>query len=488
MPVMNSSDMLASAPADLFAGIDSISPSGDTTVDDTPADDAPADDAPAEDIPADDAPADDEPTDAPVDDAPAPDDSAPAPDATATDEELPEGTIKTKDSKGKYQYRLDENRYKTVYGHHQLVQQITDVIGEPATVEALQLRHEGHLANERLYAALESGDPQAQGNAVKFMLDEMRSAYESGEVGVDPTVPFASSIYQNLKEHAPDAYANIRMTSARELIGEMFENAARSGNENLKLSARHIAATLAGVGPKPANVTSEQYMEHVRQQTAAMGIPFPTDEQMQGLTRGEDPMAAAQRRIQELESRVNGKADTSVAERFKGWQADHIKDVNSSVLNDAVMPSLAAIEAQWKKFPDDYKRLVVDPLNREVSAAVKADQGLNQQVQDLQARAKRATSEQVRDQLGAQIKQLFVNRAKLAAEKVKGPILKFAADSLKGRSIDAHARRSGSQDRTQPKGTSAPVRSSPLPPDLGMKNNVYDPKMAARQAQALMRG
>lgn len=475
--------MLASAPADLFAGIDSISASGDDTIDDSlPADE----DVPADEPVIDDAPADEDvPTDAP--DAPLADDiAAPPPDA-APDEELPEGTIKTKDNKGKYQYRLDENRYKTVYGNHQMVQQLAEVIGEAPTLEALQLRHDTYLANERLYTALESGDPSAQGNAVKFMLDEMRAAHEAGEVGVDPSIPFAQTVYSTLKDNAPDAYANLRFMAARDLVGEMFENAARANNPQLFSSAQHFAATIAGIGPKPANVTPEQYVAHIREVASRSGIPFHTPEEMQGLARGEDPMVQLQRENAQLKQQMNGKGDTSVAERHNAWHTAHIQDVNSSVLNDAVMPSLASVKEQWKDFPADYQRLVVDPLNREVTKAVKSDPGLTQQVNELSQQAKRATSEQVRNAIGERIKQLFVNRAKIAADKVKAPILKFAAEALAGRSSSTHQRRAGAQDRTQPKGPSAPVRTSALPPDLGMKNNVFDPKMAARQAMALLR-
>ena len=158
-------------------------------------------------------------------------------------------------------------------------------------------------------------------------------------------------------------------------------------------------------------------------------------------------------------------------------------------LDDAVKPALASVADGWKDFPDDYNRLVVDPLNREITRIVRADQVLDQQVRDLNARARRATSEQVRQQIGGQIKQLIVNRARIAADKVKAPILKFAAERLTGMSQQIHARKATAQTRTAPQGQATPVRQSALPPTtVSFKNGVYDSATAYKQAMALING
>ena len=483
--------MTAGVPADILSEF----AEAPTAIDVPSSDDTPTEDAPGPVIEAEPAPATEEPlsdgrsegaedTDAPPDAAP-PEGVNPPTDTPAA-EELPEGIIKTKDSKGKYKYQLDENRYKTVYGNHQLAQQVTELLGEPVTVEAIDLRNKAYMAQEKLFSDLTSGDPQSQGELLDFMLNEMKTAHETGETGVDPTVPFAETVYLTLRDKAPDAYAHLRFQAARDLIGEMYEAAARTGDTNLFSGAQHFAVQLAGIGPKPADMSAEDYAAHVREVSSRAGIPFYTIHEMQGMAKGEDPLVAAQRRIQELESKVNGPQANRVAEQFTDWNRQHVAAVNTAVLDEGVKPALASAESAWKNFPDDYKRLVFDPLNREVTQIVKNDQALNQQVSTLLSRAKRATSEGVRQQIGEQIQQLYVNRAKLAAEKVKGPILEFAAKALQGRSAQTHERKASAQNRTAPQGQGTPVKQSVLPDTIGFKNGIYDSATAMKQAAAIL--
>lgn len=479
--------MLATVGADFFAGASDIPV---PTQDDGPIDDAPVIDEPAQPDTIDDPAIGDGSSEGAEDTSQVLDAQPPEgvnPEPATTTEDLPDGVTKGKNSKGKEQYYLDPNRYKTVYGNHQLVQQATELLGEPLTTEALALRNEGYLANERLFNSLASGDPASQAEVLNFMVNEMKTAQADGETGVDPTIPFAETVYSTLRDQAPDAYAHLRLQAARDLIGEMYENASRSNNPSLFSAAQHFAATVAGVGPKPADMTADQYAAHVRDVAGRIGIPFYSLQEMQGLAQGEDPMAALTRENALLKSQVNGRQTNTAAERLQNWQTDHIKDVNSAVFNDAVQPALAPIADQWKDFPDDYRALVVDRLNSEVTKAVRDDQNLNAQVKDLNARAARATNPAVRQQLGDQIKQLFVNRAKLATEKAKGPILKFAAEALGRRSAQTNGRRTAAQTRTAPQGQGTPVTRSVLP-DMGFKNGMYDSGTAVKQAMAVLNG
>lgn len=484
--VSSTSDMMAAIPSDLFSG---ITDSPDTTVDEDLGQDTPVEAAPDDTI---DVPDADAAPDEPVEAAPAEgadEDAAakPVDDKAVPADDLPEGVRKGKDRKGKDGYFLEENRYQTFHGNHKIVQQGAELIGEPLTTDAIKLRNDAFLGQERLYNDLNSGDPAAQSNVLKYFIDEMKGAQANGEIGIDPSVPFAESIYTTLQKEAPAAYDRLRHVAARDLLTEMYEQGGTAGDLNLISSAQRFAVALSGVGPKPEGMTDEQYLGVVREATEAAGFPFHTVKEAQGLQpKGEDSTTRFTREIAELKAQLNGRTQTGTAEQYDTWSKESVKSVNTAIVDDAVKPALASVHENWKPFPDDYKRLVVDPLHREVMTIVKADPVLDRQVKDLQAQAKRAVSEQVRTQLAERIKQLFVHRANRAADASKAPILEFAAKWLKGQSDSTHERRTSAQARTTPKGPGAPVKASLTPPDLGFKDGIYDSATAQRQLRALL--
>lgn len=477
-PMTSVTSMLAAIPADIMSGAGDIStPEPEWT--------PPADDAPEP-----------EPADEPATDPDTPaEENTPAsePDGTGTSaapdgaEALDEGTIKTKDDKGKYKYQLEENRYKTVYGNHQLVRQATDAIGEPLTLDGIKLRNEAYQAQERLYDHLTSGEPARQTDVLKFIIDEMKTAQADGETGVDPTIPFAQSVYTTLRDEAPEAYGALRTQASNDLLSEMYAAAAADNDLGLMGSAQRFSAKLAGVGPKPADMPDAQYAQLIRDSAAKLSIPFHTTQEMATLSRGEDPGEAMRRENAQLRAQLEGRTHVGAAEQYTQWDRANTQQVNKAVEDDAVLPALASVADSWKAFPDDYKRLVVDPLTREVSKIVRSDQALLQQVTSLRDRAKRATSEAVRQRIGSEIQTLFVNRAQLAAESTRGPILKFAADTLKGRSVETNERHTAAQQRTAPNGTGTPVKQSVMPTEIAsFKGGVFDTGTAMKQALAAL--
>jgi hypothetical protein len=235
-------------------------------------------------------------------------------------------------------------------------------------------------------------------------------------------------------------------------------------------------------------MTEAQYLANVREVTGRSETPFFTTDELAGLVKGEDPNAAKDREIAELKAKLNGRTQTGTAEQYDTWNRAHVQSVNKSVFDEGVIPALQSVADAWKAFPDDYRRQVLEPLNREVTAAVKADPALNNRVTELNALARRATSEQVRQRYGDQIRALFVNRAKIAADKAKGPILKTAAEWLQWKSQQTHERRNGAQNRTAPKGPSAPVGHSLVPETIGFKNGTFDPNTAMKQTMQLLNG
>ncbi len=492
--------MMSAVPNDLFAGLSDAG--GDTPAADAGAGDNPEPPAPEPSTDAGDdqiefpeetagesepeeSPAEPEPEPEPEPVAAAPKGDEPKP----AEEELPEGVRKGKDRKGKEGYFLEENRYKTFHGNHQVVQQATELLGEPLTLEAIDLRNRALLGNERLWTNLTSGDPAAQSDVVTEMIREMRGAFETGETGVDPTVPFARTVYDALKKDNGEAYASVRMQAGKDLIGELYDHAARTGDQHLAAAVQHVGRVLNNIGPKPADWTDAQYLTHVREVLHRSETPFYTSDELAGLVQGEDPQTAKDREIADLKAQLNGRARTGTAEQFDTWSRNHVQSVNKSVFDDAVVPALASVADAWKAFPDDYKKHVLDPLNRDVVGAVKTDPVLSQRVAEKIAQARRATSEQVRQRIGEEIRQLFVSRARIAAEKYKTPILRTAADWLQWKSQQTHDRRNGAQTRTAPKGPSTPVPHSVVPDTVSFKGGNYDPATAARQMmQALGTG
>lgn len=480
-PVIESGrDLLASVPSDLFDGIeDTPDPSSDEddagpetfeTPDEIGTDDTPADDAPVDD----DVPADDEvpPVDAKKDAKPA-----------DTPEELPEGVKKGKDRNGKEGYFLEENRYKTFHGNHKLIQDLGGVLGEPATLEALSLRNDAFVGQERLFNDLNSGDAKSQAGVLNYFFDEMARAQKDGEVGVDPSVSFAKSFYDTAKTKAPDAYAGLRLNAARDLVEEMFHEAATSGDKALFVSAQHMARKLAGFGADVADMAA------VRAATDRMGIKVYTWDEAAGLKQGSksDPLAAARAEIELLKSKVNGGSTNDQAAQFGTWTAATNTAIQSGVRDEAIKPALESVAKSWEKFPNEYQELVVDRLHRKVDEVLNSDEKFKSQMKGLKDQAKRAVSAQVREQLASRIKSAYVNRAKLAVDGVKKPTLEFAATWLKDRSDQTHARRENAQTRTTPKGPGGAVPRSLIPNNVPQfKNGMFDRDTAIQQLAAFM--
>lgn len=492
-PIMSGAQLAASVPADIFDDLSAFSADGkaDDGGTDTYVPDEPALDPPIEEEPAPDAVVEEEPA---IEEPPALEGSEAKPAAEAKPdgaEDLPEGVIRGKDPK--YPYRLDENRYNTIYGDHKLVRQATEVLGEPISIEKLTAHRDSYLAQENLYSALESADPVSQGEAIGFMLTDMQEAFKNGEVGMDPTIPFAESVYNRMREDAPDAYAHLRLIQARDLMSEIFDMAGRTGNDALGFAAQHVVTALLGIGPKAEGVPVEQYIKSIATRAKAAGLPWYSTEEFKGLAPSTDPTATRDAELAAKDAeiaRLKGERASQggdPAAQYQAWNKTHVADVNTAIFSDAVAPALATAKSAWKNLPPEslkkFERLVEAPLKRDVNDAVRNDQALNNHLLMLQRRAQRATSEQVRQDLGQQIKTAVVNRAKLAVDSLKGPYLKDAADMLKTSSDSTHSRKAAAQDRTAPQGTSTPAKRSVLSPGtLEMKNNVFDTSIAVQQA------
>lgn len=487
--ITSGADLVAMAPPDLFSDIsDDSGASSDAGVDTAAADDTAIDtggdaaietetiEAPGSLESEDDADATGDDTGDQTELAAA---AAPAKEATPG-EELPEGVVRGKDGKGKPGLFVQEERWKSIYPNHQLVQQVSELMGEPATAESIGLRQEAFVAQERLYNDLTSGDPAAQGAVLDFFLDEMARSREEGEIGTDAAVTFATSVYQKLRDKAPDAYANLRLAGARDLLQEMFELAGQTQDESLGLSAQHVARALAGIGKDVSDLAQ------IRTITGRMQIPFLSKAEIASLGRGENQTSRLLAEVQNLRTQLDGRQVNSQAAQFDEWKQGMTKSVDTAVLDDAVKPALASVADAWKAFPDDFQRLVVDPLHREVAKSLKGNPALQETIRRLDQQARRAVSRQKRDEIGQQIKQTYTNRAKFAADAAKADVLKFAAKWLKEQSDTTHARRQGAQTRTATTGTASAVQRPILPSNLPKMGDTYDPRVAMEQMLAVL--
>lgn len=473
-PVMESSrDMMAMAPTDLFAEVSDTPPAEDGEESSEPETFETPEELP------------ETPTEPDTDEEPEPEEKPIVEDKgkkkdETTPEELPEGVKRGKDRNGKDGLFVEENRWNTIHGNHKLVQQASGIFGEPATIEALQLRNEALIQNDRLFNNLNSADPTAQASVVDYILSEMADAYKTGEVGTDPAVPFAKTLYDTFKTKSPDAYAQVRLSAARDLAEELFHEAAMTGDKALFTSAQHMVRKIAGFGPEASD------MNQVRAAAQKMGIPIHSWDEANTLKRGPDPVAALRAENEALKSKVNGGVPQNQAAQFGAWQNETNKAIHSSISEGAIKPALESVAKGWEKFPSDYQRLVVEPLHREVTKIMNSDEGFKGKIESLKAQAKRAVSAQVRASLTEQVKTAYTNRAKQAVDVAKKDILPFAATFLKERSDSTHARRSDAQTRTAPSGKGGTVPKSLIPNNLPKMGDSYSSRDALAQMAALV--
>jgi hypothetical protein len=443
----------------------------------TPAGDAPAPEPPVEEPPAEETPelnADGTPVETKPADTPAPTD-------------LPEGVIHGKDKNGKPGLFVTPERWKTIYdGAYKPLVDFAQVIGEPITAESIKeggnlwVRDQAYQAQERLYNDINSGDPGAQGAVVNYFLNQMTEAKANGEVSIDPTVPFAKTVYSALNARAengaalyPDAVANLQLMASRDTLSGLFEHAAKTNNSDLALSLQHVVKAMTG----GTDIASTRAIAE------RMGLPFYTKAELEGLAKGPDPVQALRQRNQELEAQLNGRSTQSQTAQYDAWKNETWTAMEKGIADEVVQPALTPIAEAWKAWPAEYKKNVVDELHSKLDSLLRADPVLKNTIARLQQQSKQAPSAQVRQRIAQQITAAWTNRARLATDlnmpgNILRPILNSANTVLTGLSNSNHARRQAAQGRTAPiRGANGSVNRSVTPP-AGMPGGVYDPGKA----------
>lgn len=447
----------AGGTADMIGAVDFSDINSDTGVDLTP--DAGAGDLGAPEGIED--PTVEEPIVEELPDEPTTEEPEPEPPA-ATD--LPEG-VREISANGKKEMRLTPARYETFHQAHRTLRDFEQVIGEPITPEILDVRNRAFNGQERLYGDLTSGDAKVQSQVLNHFIDEATRAYEEGEVGTDPVVTLGQAMYDTLQQRSPDAFAHVRMRAAGDLVNEMYAEAQRAGDKNLALGVSHMAR--------------------------ALGLPYKKDTEItQYLATppaNADPVANLRAENQRLQQQINERQSASAAEQWNKWKGDARKTVTSSVSSEAVMPSLSEAREAWKDFPNEFDTHVVAPLNKAVRDTLLADKNFTGRIAHLEKLAQRATSEQKRQEYAGQIRQAYVNRARLAVDAHKVDILREAATVLKKGNDTTHARRQNAQQQRGPRGLQSPAPRSLVPgADVVNPGGVFNAKTeAARLAQLL---
>jgi hypothetical protein len=358
----------------------------------------------------------------------------------AADPELPEGVRKGKDRNGKDGLWLTPQRYEQFHGAHKALREFEEIAGEPVTAKVFDTYNRAFLGQEKMYGDLLSGDPQAQAAVIQHFLSEGAQALENGDIGKDPIVSLAGTFYGTLKESHPSGYAALRMNAAKDLIEELYQEAASKGSKNLWDSTGHVALSL--------------------------GLPYQkSDEMATFVAQATDPIVSLQKRNQELEAQLTGKQTTNQAAQFDSWRVDQGKQLETAVLDEAIAPALSEIQAAWAKIPggkDAFQDLILNRLHSKVRETLRADTRFQERIKLLLGNARRATSAQRRSEIGAQIKQLHISRASSAVQTHRPEIEKFANRAFKEQNDATHQRRQVAAKRVAP-GSGTPVKRSLVP-------------------------
>jgi hypothetical protein len=270
-------------------------------------------------------------------------------------------------------------------------------------------------------------------------------------------VPFTEQLYGALQQSHPEAYAQLRQQASRDLVDEMYAEAASKGNRALWLSAQHFDKTL-GRKWKPETDMAN----------------FATD----------DPLAQLRLENEQLRKQIlTGTAENS-ATQFEQFRNAVNGTISKTVNDDAILPALDSVKEAYAKYPDTWKA-VQDRLHSKVLEGFKQDDRFAERVRLLLAQARRAPSVQRRQEIAEQIQSLHRNKAKLIVEANKAAILSEAGTRLKEQSDATHKRHQAAQKQQAPAG-GRPVQRSLVPANGDhMKFDVATPEALAASLRGL---
>ena len=465
----NADTMLSGFSSDIFSGV------ADTPVSE------PEVDAPA----VDEIETPDDITDVPADEPTEPEVTTPeAPPEATTEpvtEEPIEGVSAGKSRQGKDGFFVQAERWQTdILPAYRLGQEAAKVIGEPLTLEAIQVRDQALEQNMRMFTDL-NGDEASQGKLVNFLFQEMERAHSQGETGADPRVSFATTFFQQLESQPNSpARAALRHEASKALGKELYQHAAATGDKALFISVSHVIRALSGLKADASPLA-------IREAASRMGYDFHLSPEMENLGKS-DPIAEAQREIQQLREQLNGRQQSTAKEQV----ATFINETNGVIdkgIDGVVSASLATLKDAYKDLPEQFQRLIAGPTKTDVVAKINEDAAFRSRISVLKSQAQRATSASARTAIQTTIKNAYENKAKLVVDAIRQKHATDAARIVKSTSDSTHARRSAAQTKTAPKGPAGNVQRSIVPDNLGeMPNGVFDTEVASKaMAEAFRR-
>ncbi len=384
----------------------------------------------------------------PAEDLPAEEPAKPA------EEELPPGVQMKTNAEGKKKYYLPEPVFKDFQGAVELRSKAAEILGEDVTPEALELRQNALVGQEKLYADLLSGDPRAQANVVRHFLAEAKTALENGEVGADPMLGFTDAMMDTLAKEHPDADARILSRSTRRVFDDIYQRAeeladgrsvgelqeaARNGDANaqkalnLLYSAQHLDKEIFGRFKKAGELQA----------------------------RTSDPLAIERERLESRKAELDRRDAAAATERWRGWQTNTKASVRSAV-DQGIDAALAEAQKQYAKYPNMLKR-VADTLRSKVKEGIGADAQMNTLIATETQKAERAVSEQARQRFADSIVRKHANKASQIIAAHRDKVLREEVERLKAQSDATHQRREAAAQHRAPGGGGSPVKRTIAP-------------------------
>jgi hypothetical protein len=399
-----------------------------------------------------------------------------APVAEAPVAEQLEDGVRVVERNGKKEYRLSDTRYpvflESLHLRRELEQRLVpdSVDGKPVSVDdirsALKLREDTYLGNQDMHLDFKAGDavkytddkgtPISCHQAfIKHWIEQGQKAIQNGDATEDPFIGLAATLFDTAAKSHPEAYAQIQSRAARQLLDDVYEEAANQmaankDDTNLFYAAQHFEKLLFSKYRKSDG--SEVVVQREQRQQPRRSQPQNGN--------GPQPVARPDAGTQRWDN-FRVKTDTD----------------SKSAIRTEVEGSLAEIKNAYVKagLPDTYEA-VLDRLNSLVHKELKGDAEWQRQLRIELRNAQISNSEQRRQQIGEIIARRHATRAKQIIARSIGAIKAEASKALKVNLDAAHGRRAAAQEKRTPAGGGPAPRGSLIPARDSGEWNSRNPK------------